>query len=106
MRFACFNPGSAIPKFKKQIKNGGPVTLTHSDVTRYFMTVTEAAELVIQAGAMGKNSEVFVLDMGESVKINDLINNMISLSGSVVRNEENLDGDQKSRLLVCSRENL
>ena len=61
--------GSVIPKFKKQIKEGGPITLTHKDVTRYFMTVTEAAQLVIQAGSMGKNSEVFVLDMGESVKI-------------------------------------
>ena len=61
--------GSVIPKFKKQINEGGPITLTHKDVTRYFMTVTEAAQLVIQAGAMGKNCEVFVLDMGESVKI-------------------------------------
>ena len=65
--------GSVIPKFKKQIQEGGPVTLTHMDVTRYFMTITEAAQLVIQAGAMGKNSEVFVLDRGESVKIRDLI---------------------------------
>ena len=65
--------GSVIPKFKKQIKEGGPITLTHPDVTRYFMTTTEAAQLVIQAGAMGKSSEVFVLDMGESVKIKDLI---------------------------------
>jgi FlaA1/EpsC-like NDP-sugar epimerase len=70
--------GSVIPKFKKQIKEGGPVTLTHKDVTRYFMTVTEAAQLVIQAGAMGKHSEVFVLDMGRSVKIIDLIHKMIS----------------------------
>ena len=70
--------GSVIPKFKKQIKEGGPVTLTHKDVTRYFMTVTEAAQLVIQAGAMGKSSEVFVLDMGESVKIRDLIYKMIN----------------------------
>ena len=57
--------GSVIPKFKKQIKQGGPVTLTHPDVTRYFMTIPEAAQLVIQAGAMGKHSEVFVLDMGK-----------------------------------------
>ena len=96
--------GSVIPKFKKQIKNGGPVTLTHSDVTRYFMTVTEAAELLIQAGAMGKNSEVFVLDMGESVKINDLINNMISLSGLTVRNEENLDGDLEVKIIDLQQE--
>ena len=61
--------GSVIPKFKKQIKEGGPVTLTHEDVTRYFMTVQEAAQLVIQAGAMGKNSEVFVLDMEKVLKL-------------------------------------
>ena len=85
--------GSVIPKFKKQIKEGGPVTLTHKDVTRYFMTVTEAAQLVIQAGAMGKKSEVFVLDMGESVKIFDLINKMIKLSGFTIKNEDNPDGD-------------
>ena len=77
--------GSVIPKFKKQIKEGGPVTLTHEDVTRYFMTVQEAAQLVIQAGAMGKNSEVFVLDMGESVKIRDLIYKMITLSGLTIK---------------------
>ena len=85
--------GSVIPKFKKQIKEGGPVTLTHKDVTRYFMTITEAAQLVIQAGAMGKKSEVFVLDMGESVKIKDLVYKMINLSGFTVKDENNLDGD-------------
>ncbi len=85
--------GSVIPKFKKQIKEGGPVTLTHNEVTRYFMTVTEAAQLVIQAGAMGKNSEVFVLDMGESVKIKDLIYKMIKLSGFTVKDNQNLDGE-------------
>ena len=85
--------GSVIPKFKNQIKEGGPVTLTHKDVTRYFMTVTEAAQLVIQAGAMGKNSEVFVLDMGESIKIKDLIYKMINLSGLSVKNNRNSTGD-------------
>ena len=85
--------GSVIPKFKKQIKEGGPVTLTHKDVTRYFMTITEAAQLVIQAGAMGKNSEVFVLDMGESVKIKDLIYQMIALSGLTVKDNKNPTGD-------------
>ena len=85
--------GSVIPKFKKQIKEGGPVTLTHKDVTRYFMTVTEAAQLVIQAGAMGKSSEVFVLDMGESVKIRDLIYKMINLSGFTVKDIKNPKGD-------------
>ncbi len=85
--------GSVIPKFKKQIKEGGPVTLTHNDVTRYFMTITEAAQLVIQAGAMGKHSEVFVLDMGKSVKIRDLINKMINLSGFTVKDINNPTGD-------------
>jgi len=85
--------GSVIPKFKNQIKEGGPVTLTHKDVTRYFMTITEAAQLVIQAGAMGKNSEVFVLDMGKSIKIKNLIHSMINLSGLTVKNIKNPDGD-------------
>ena len=85
--------GSVIPKFKKQIKEGGPVTLTHKDVTRYFMTVTEAAQLVIQAGAMGKYAEVFVLDMGESVKIRDLVHKMIKLSGFSIKDDVNPQGD-------------
>ena len=85
--------GSVIPKFKNQIKNGGPVTLRHKDVTRYFMTVTEAAQLVIQAGAMGKNAEVFVLDMGESIKIIDLVHKMINLSGFSIKDNKNPTGD-------------
>ena len=85
--------GAVIPKFKRQIREGGPVTLTHQDVTRYFMTVSEASQLVIQAGAMGKNSEVFVLDMGESVKIKDLIYKMIRLSGFTVKDNNNPTGD-------------
>ena len=85
--------GSVIPKFKKQIKAGGPITLTHPDVTRYFMTITEASQLVIQAGAMVEGCEVFVLDMGESVKIRDLIHKMIKLSGLTVKDANNLDGD-------------
>ena len=85
--------GSVIPKFKKQIKEGGPITLTHENVTRYFMTVTEAAQLVIQAGAMGKHSEVFVLDMGKSVKIRDLVDKMIKLSGFRIKDDKNLNGD-------------
>ncbi len=91
--------GSVIPKFKKQIRQGGPVTLTHKDVTRYFMTITEAAQLVIQAGAMGKNSEVFLLDMGESVKIKDLIYKMINLSGFTVKDEKNPDGDIEIKII-------
>jgi FlaA1/EpsC-like NDP-sugar epimerase len=85
--------GSVIPKFRKQIKNGGPITLTHPDVTRYFMTIEEAAQLVIQAGAMSKDCNVFVLNMGESVKIKDLIYRMIKLSGLTVKDENNKDGD-------------
>jgi FlaA1/EpsC-like NDP-sugar epimerase len=85
--------GSVIPKFKQQIKEGGPVTLTHPHVTRYFMTITEASQLVIQAGAMAEKCEVFVLDMGESVKIKDLINKMVKLSGLSIKDSKNLDGD-------------
>ena len=85
--------GSVIPKFKKQIKVGGPVTLTHPEVTRYFMTITEASQLVIQAGAMAEKCEVYILDMGKSVKIKDLIVKMIKLSGLSIKNEKNLDGD-------------
>ena len=91
--------GSVIPKFKKQIKEGGPITLTHNDVTRYFMTAREASQLVIQAGAMGKNSEVFVLDMGESVKIKDLICKMINLSGFTVKDSNNPTGDIEIKII-------
>ncbi|CAK2714162.1 Capsular polysaccharide biosynthesis protein CapD [Vibrio crassostreae] len=85
--------GSVIPLFKRQIKAGGPLTVTHRDITRFFMTIPEAAQLVIQAGAMGKGGDVFVLDMGESVKITDLAANLINLSGLSVKNEENPHGD-------------
>jgi FlaA1/EpsC-like NDP-sugar epimerase len=85
--------GSVIPLFKKQIKSGGPITVTHSKVVRYFMTIPEAVELVIQAGAMAEGGEVFVLDMGEPIKIYDLAVKMIQLSGLQVRDENNLDGD-------------
>ena len=85
--------GSVIPKFKSQIKGGGPITLTHPEVTRFFMTITEASQLVIQAGAMAEKCEVFVLDMGESVKIKDLIYKMINLSGLSIKDDKNLDGD-------------
>jgi FlaA1/EpsC-like NDP-sugar epimerase len=81
--------GSVIPKFKKQIKEGGPITLTHSDVTRYFMTLNEASQLVIQAGAMSEYCDVFVLDMGESIKIKDLIYRIVKLSGLTVKDENN-----------------
>ena len=85
--------GSVVPLFRRQIKEGGPITLTHKDITRYFMTIPEAAQLVIQAGAMGKGGDVFVLDMGDSVKIIDLAEKMIRLSGLTVKDETNLDGD-------------
>ncbi len=85
--------GSVVPLFRKQIQNGGPVTLTHMDITRYFMTIPEASQLVIQAGAMCKGGDVFVLDMGESVKIKDLAIKMIHLSGFEVKDENNPRGD-------------
>ena len=85
--------GSVVPVFEKQIANGGPITLTHKDITRYFMTIPEAAQLVIQAGAMGKGGDVFVLDMGESVKIIDLAKQMIRLSGLEIQDESHPKGD-------------
>lgn len=85
--------GSVIPKFINQIKLGGPITLTHSEVTRYFMTVSEAAQLVIQAGALGNHGDIFVLDMGQPIKIKDLILRLIKLSGYSYKDEENPDGD-------------
>jgi FlaA1/EpsC-like NDP-sugar epimerase len=91
--------GSVIPKFKKQIKDGGPITLTHLDVTRYFMTLTEASQLVIQAGAMSEDCDVFVLDMGESVKIKDLIHRIVKLSGLTVKDENNKDGDIEIKII-------
>lgn len=85
--------GSVVPRFQRQIREGGPVTLTHRDVTRYFMTIPEAAQLVIQAGAMAEGGDVFLLDMGKPIRIHELARTMIHLSGLTVRDAENPDGD-------------
>ena len=85
--------GSAIPLFQKQIKEGGPITVTHPEVIRYFMSIPEAAELVIQAGAMGEDGDVFVLDMGEPVKILEIAKRLVNLSGMEIIDSENPQGD-------------
>ncbi|MDM0073099.1 VanZ family protein [Variovorax sp. J2P1-59] len=85
--------GSVVPLFRQQIKRGGPITLTHLEITRYFMTIPEAAQLVLQAGAMGSGGDVFVLDMGAPVKISDLARRMVELSGMTVRDAANPEGD-------------
>jgi FlaA1/EpsC-like NDP-sugar epimerase len=85
--------GSVVPLFRRQLAAGGPLTVTHAEVTRYFMTIPEAAQLVLQAGAMGQGGDVFVLDMGEPVKIIDLARRMVQLSGLAVRDEEHPSGD-------------
>ncbi|WP_349957153.1 nucleoside-diphosphate sugar epimerase/dehydratase [Rhizobium sp. ZPR3] len=85
--------GSVVPLFRQQIRDGGPITLTHPDITRYFMTIPEASQLVIQAGAMSGGGDVFLLDMGEPVRIADLARRMVELSGLTVRDEDEPDGD-------------
>lgn len=85
--------GSVVPLFRSQIKDGGPITLTHKDITRYFMTIPEAAQLVIQAAAMSKGGDVFVLDMGQPVRIYDLARRMVELSGFTVQDSDNPQGD-------------
>jgi FlaA1/EpsC-like NDP-sugar epimerase len=85
--------GSVVPLFRQQIKNGGPITLTHPDITRYFMTISEAAQLVIQAGAMGSGGDVFLLDMGKPVRIYDLARRIIDIAGLTLKHEGNPHGD-------------
>jgi FlaA1/EpsC-like NDP-sugar epimerase len=85
--------GSVVPLFREQIMNGGPISLTHPEITRYFMTITEAAQLVIQAGAMGTGGDVFVLDMGKPVKIYDLAIRMIKLAGQTIKDSQNPHGN-------------
>ncbi|MFC0050114.1 polysaccharide biosynthesis protein [Rheinheimera tilapiae] len=85
--------GSVVPLFREQIRNGGPITVTHPEIIRYFMTIPEAAQLVIQAGAMGKGGDVFVLDMGEPVRIADLARRMVHLMGLEVKDAQHPDGD-------------
>ena len=90
--------GSVVPLFRSQIQNGGPLTVTHRDVTRYFMSIPEAVQLVLQAGAMAKGGDVFVLDMGEPIRILDLAYRMVHLSGLTPIDEENPDGDIKIKV--------
>ena len=90
--------GSVVPLFRQQIRDGGPVTLTHPDITRYFMTIPEASQLVIQAGAMASGGDVFLLDMGEPVRIVDLARRMVELSGFSIMDEDNPEGDIELRI--------
>ena len=85
--------GSVVPLFKKQIAKGGPITLTHKDIVRYFMTITEAVQLVLNSVTMAEGGDVFLLDMGEPMKISSLAEQMIKLSGLTIKNQENPNGD-------------
>ena len=85
--------GSVVPHFKKQILNGGPITLTHQNIIRYFMTIKEAVQLVIQAASISKGGDILLLDLGEPIKIYDLAEKMILLSGKSIKSNDNLNGD-------------
>ena len=85
--------GSVVLKFKEQIKSGGPITLTDSNIIRYFMTIKEAAQLVIQSSVLSQGGDIFLLDMGDPVKIYDLAKQMVNLSGLSIKNKDNLEGD-------------
>ena len=103
--------GSVIPRFKQQIEDGGPVTVTHPEITRYFMTIPEACQLVLQAGALGKGGEIFIFDMGKSVKIVNLAKKMIQLSGLKLGTDINLKftglrpGEKLYEELLADKEN-
>ena len=91
--------GSVIPLFEKQIRNGGPITLTHPDITRYFMSISEASQLVLLAGSFGTRGEVFLLDMGQPIKIKEIAYNLVNLFGLKVKDEDNPNGDIKIEII-------
>ena len=95
--------GSVVPLFRSQIKNGGPITLTHKEVSRYFMTISEASQLVIQAGAMANKGDLFILDMGKPIKIIDLALRMIKLSGLKIKDKTNVNGDIAIKIIGLAK---
>ena len=95
--------GSVVPKFMEQIKSGGPITLTHEKVTRFFMTINEAVSLVIKSSIIAKGGEVFVLNMGDPIRIIDLAKQMIELSGKTIKNKDNINGDIEIKIVGLSK---